>query len=119
MTKETHNPIIGYHAYDQAYHIITPDGTLNPVFSSPKRARQAAAAYGQGDAVVDVLALHLNGILSIIWQDTEDIALDGRAAQRFVKACKKRGISINKQEQKEIRVVETRPVYSCRQLLAV
>jgi len=114
MINESHNPIIGYHAYHRQRHIITPDGTLNPVFSSKKRALQAAESYGQREAVVDVIPLHLNGILSIIWHDTGDIVLDGRSAHRFVKACKRKSIPVNRNMQKGIRMAEPRPVFSCR-----
>lgn len=114
---QPHNPVIGYHAYDHDYHIIAPDETSNPVFYSAARALQAASDYGQAQRVSGITPLHLDGILSIIFHDTGDILLDGRATRRFIKACRQRQLPLNQRYLPDIRFTENQPVYSCRHLL--
>lgn len=112
-----HNPVIGYHAYDHRYRIISPDGTANPVFYSAARALAAASDYGQADRVLGITPLHLEGILSIIFHDTGDILLDGRAMRRFIEACRQRKLPLNQKYLPGIRFIESQAVYSCRHLL--
>jgi hypothetical protein len=43
--------------------------------------------------------------------------VDGRTAQRLIKACQQRGIRANKQARRAIKGYESEPIYSCRELL--
>jgi len=74
MSGESDNPIIGYLMVDANYHVISPPGEKRDVaFGSEERAWQAAAEYGVQEEVGLVSALHLEGILSVVWDDVGDI----------------------------------------------
>lgn len=118
-SKESYNPVIGYHIVDRDYRVIGPAGTsMNPAFYSKERALRAAEAYGRREEVREVVALHLDGALSVILHDVGDIQMDGVTARRFVKACRRRGLRVNQGESSRINEATREPVYSCRALLA-
>jgi hypothetical protein len=113
-----YNPIIGYVLVDRDYCVIGPAGTLiDPAFASKARARQAARRYGREGDVHEVGALHLAGVLSVIFHDVGDIQLDGQSAQRLVEACRRNGIAVNGAAAGQIDVEEREARYSCRQIL--
>jgi hypothetical protein len=119
-SEEPHNPVIGYLLVDETYTVISPSGTeINPAFYSQQEALEAAEAYGVRERVHEVIELYLEGIMNVVIEDTGDILADGRTAQRFVRACERRGMPINRDASQEIdeRVRDT--TYSCRQLLTV
>jgi len=118
MKKLKHNPIIGYHAVDRDYCVIGPPGTLlDPAFGSEDKARQAAKRYGMGKKLHLVGALHLGGVMGVIFHDVGDIQLDGESAQRLMNACQLNEIAVNPIAVQHIDPEEQEPKYSCRQIL--
>lgn len=116
--KVKFNPIIGYHIVDKNYCVMGPAGTaLDPAFASEARARQAARRYGREKEVHEVGALHLAGVLSVIFHDVGDIHLDGQSARRLVEACERNGIKVNPAAVRRIDAQEQEAKYSCRQIL--
>ena len=90
---------------------------MDAAFSSRERALQAAEGYGRREEVREVVALHLEGVLSVIFHDVGDIMVDGRTAKRLVKACRRRGIPVNRRVGCRIDERERETRYSCRELL--
>ena len=118
MRGKEYNPVIGYLLIDDNNHVMGPPGEAKDVaFYSEARALKAAEGYGQQAQVKLVSALHLRGILSVVWDDVGDIYLDGAAAQRLVKACARRGIKVKKKAKQRLKRAEVSPVYSSRALL--
>lgn len=118
--EEPHNPVIGYLLADETYSVIGPPGaSIDPAFYSRQEALEAAESYGVRDRVHEVVELHLQGVMAVVFKDVGDILIDGRTAKRFVRACERRGLPINREASQEIdeRVRDT--AYSCRQLLTV
>jgi hypothetical protein len=115
MRAESHNPIIGYLLVDENYHVIGPPGEKRDVaFGSEEAAWQAAEAYGVQEQVALVSALHLEGVLNVIWADVGDIYLDGMGGQRLVRACRERGIKVKGKERWRIKRQVREPIYSSR-----
>ncbi|MCP4601049.1 MAG: hypothetical protein GY847_11075 [Proteobacteria bacterium] len=116
--KEAHNPVIGYLLVDHTYTVVRPPGTLtSPAFYSRKEALEAAEAYELRGRVHEVVELHLQGVMSAVLEDESDIVVDGRTAQRFVRACEQRGWSVNQEMCQEIDERVRDMAYSCRRLL--
>ena len=118
MRGESNNPIIGYLLIDGNYHVISPPGEKRDVaFESEERAWQAAEEYGVGTQVGQVSALHLEGLLSVIWADEGDIYLDGVGAKRLVRACQGRGIKVKGKGRWGIKRQVRTPIYSSRAIV--
>lgn len=118
MKKPRYNPIIGYHIVDKTYRVIGPPGTkMDPAFGTKARAQQAAERYGKKNFIGTVIALHLAGLLSVIFHDVGDIQLDGESAKRLVEACRRNNIQVDRSLEDKIEAEEKEPVYSSRQLL--
>ena len=118
MRGEDHNPIIGYLLIDANYHVISPPGEKRDVaFQSEERAWQAAEEYGVREQVAQVTALHLGGILSVVWDDVGDIYLDGVGAKRLVTACQRRGIKVTGKARRGIKRQVVVPIYSSRKIV--
>ena len=116
-SEEPHNPVIGYLPVDETYTVIRPPGTLaSPAFYSRQEALEAAEAYGLSDRVHEVVELHLQGVMSAVLEDESDIVVDGRTAQRFVRACEQRGWRVNQETSQEIDERVRDMAYSCRRL---
>ena len=114
----THNPVIGYVMVDDRYHIIGPPGTnIDPVFHTEKNAIAAAERYGRKNDVFKIREQYLEGIFNITIWDDGDMMLDGGSAQRFVKACNRRGLKPDKRSVKQINLFEKSNNYSARRLL--
>lgn len=97
MTKraEKENPVIGYHVANGQYAVINRLGTReDPAFGSKERAVAAAERYGRGAEVKEVVALHLAGLLGVIFQDVGDVQLDGLAAKRLVDVCRGQQVKV-------------------------
>ena len=115
MSGESDNPIIGYLMVDANYQVISPPGEKRDVaFGSEERAWQAAAEYGVQEEVGLVSGLHLEGILSVVWDDVGDIYLDGVGAKRLVTACQRRGIKVKGKARWGIKRQVRAPIYSSR-----
>jgi len=118
MREEEYNPIIGYLLVDGNYHVLGPPGEKRDVaFQSEERAWQAAAEYGVRAQVALVSALHLGGILSVVWDDVGDIYLDGVGAKRLVTACQRRGIKVKGKARWGIKRQVEAPIYSSRAIV--
>ncbi len=118
MRGKGYNPIIGYLLVDKKYQVMGPPGEAKDVaYHTETRAKKAAAAYGYEPEVGKIAPLHLEGILSVVWDDVGDIYLDGPAAKGLVKACVKRRIKVNKWAKKRIKSQEAGTVYSSRELV--
>ena len=118
MRRESDNPIIGYLLVDGNYHVIGPPGEKRDVaFQSEERAWQAAEEYGVREQVAQVSALHLEGVLSVVWADVGDIYLDGVGAKRLVRACQGRGIKVKGQARWGIKRQVVAPIYSNRAIV--
>ena len=118
MSGESDNPIIGYLLVDGNYHVIGPPGEKRDVaFESEERAWQAAEEYGVQAQVALVSALHLEGILSVVWDDVGDIYLDGVGAKRLVTACQRRGIKVKGKARWGIKRQVRAPIYSSRAIV--
>jgi hypothetical protein len=118
MRGESYNPIIGYLLIDANYHVISPPGEKRDVaFQSEERAWQAAEEYGVREQVAQVTALHLGGILSVVWDDVGDIYLDGVGAKRLVTACQRRGITVKGKARRGIKGQVVAPIYSSRKIV--
>jgi len=118
MRGEEGNPIIGYLLVDAHYHVIGPPGEKRDVaFQSEARAWQAAGEYGVVEQVALVSALHLEGILSVVWDDVGDIYLDGVGAKRLVRACQERGIKVKGKARWGIKRQVRAPIYSSRAIV--
>ncbi len=95
-----------------------PPGEIKDVaYQSEARAKEAAVEYGYEAEVGQIAALHLGGVLSVVWGDVGDIYLDGPAAAALVKACRRRGIGVKRAVRKRVRRQERETVYSSRALL--
>ena len=113
-----YNPVVAYLAVDESYAVIGPPGEgIDPAFYSEEEALRAAAAYGRGDEVHEVVELYLEGILNVLFQDEGDIMVDGRTAERFVAACAGKGLRTNAEARAAIDTAVRETVYSCRELL--
>lgn len=111
--------MIGYVMVDSRYHIIGPPGTsIDPVFHCERSALDAAVRYGRSDKVHKISEQFLEGIFNVVVWDEGDMMLDGRCAQRFFKACKKRGLKPDKNFAKRINPYEKDNKYSSRKILA-
>jgi hypothetical protein len=118
MSGERDNPIIGYLLVDANYHVISPPGEKRDVaFESEERAWQAAGEYGVEEEVALVSALHLEGILSVVWEDVGDIYLDGVGARRLVRACQGRGNKVKGKVRWGIKREVRAPIYSSRAIV--
>jgi hypothetical protein len=118
MRGESYNPIIGYLLVDGNYHVISPPGEKRDVaFHSEERAWQAAEEYGVREQVAQVTALHLGGILSVVWDDVGDIYLDGVGAKRLVAACQRRGIKVKGKARRGLKRQVEVPIYSSRAIV--
>ena len=118
MSGERDNPIIGYLLVDANYHVISPPGEKRDVaFESEERAWQAAGEYRVAEEVALVSALHLEGILSVVWEDVGDIYLDGVGARRLVTACQGRGIKVKGKARWGIKRQVRAPIYSSRAIV--
>ena len=118
MRVEEDNPIIGYLMVDANYHVISPPGEKRDVaFESEERAWQAAAEYGVAEEVGLVSALHLAGILNVVWDDVGDIYLDGVGAKRLVRACQRGGIKVKGKARWGIKQQVRAPIYSSRAIV--
>ena len=119
MMQQAHNPVIGYVIVDKTRHVIGPPGiTIDPVFHSKKNAIAAAEKYGRKEDIHDIVEEYLEGIFNVVIRDEGDIMLDGQSAQRFCKACKKRGLRPNKKLADTVNLFEKENKYSARELLA-
>jgi hypothetical protein len=117
--RQGYNPVIGYLLVDETYSVIGPPGeSIDPAFYSREHALQAAQVYGRGGEVHEVVELHLEGVMNVVFDDVGDIWLDGQTAQRFVRACVRRGLEVDEEAQRKIEASVGETVYSCRQLLA-
>lgn len=117
MGDPSYNPVIGYMLLDENYRVISPDGkAVDPVFHSRERAVEAAEEYGRQAAVFKVEELYLEGTFNVVLYDVGDLMLDGHAAERFVKACRHRGMVPNKRAVKKTDPSVTQTKYSCREL---
>ncbi len=95
-----------------------PPGEMKDVaYQSEARAQAAAVEYGYEAEVGQIAALHLGGVLSVVWGDVGDIYLDGPAAAALVKACQKRGIRVKRAARKRVKRQELETIYSSRALL--
>lgn len=114
-----HNPIIGYHLVDYMYRVIAPpgDAKMNPCFGSKKKAMDAVERYGQKEQVLDMVALRLAGLLSVIFQDVGDIQMDGQSAKQMIAACQQNDIELDQELKKKVKAEEKDPIYSSRRLL--
>lgn len=114
-----HNPIIGYHLVDYTYRVIAPPGDerMNPCFGSKKKAMDAAERYGQEEQVIDVVALRLAGMLSVIFHDVGDIQMDGQSAKQMMAACQRNDIELDQKLKEKVKAEEKDAIYSSRQLL--
>jgi hypothetical protein len=121
MTKahhERHNPVIGYLPLDINHRVIGPPGTdIDPAFCSKERALLAAEKYGGTEDVFKAGEIYLEGIFNVVVWDEGDIMLDGQSAQRFVKACRRRGLKPDKKASKAINPLTQDARYSARKLL--
>jgi len=119
MKRPKYNPVIGYHLVDWEYSVIGPrgEGDLNPAFGSKEKAKKAAERYRREGEVREVVAVHVAGIVSAVFNMGVDIQLDGESAKRMVRACKRNGIEIDEEVEREIREEEEEAKYSCRRLL--
>jgi hypothetical protein len=118
MSGESDNPIIGYLLIDKNYHVMGPPGEKRDIaFQSEERAWQAAEGYGVREQVALVSALHLEGLLSVVWADVGDIYLDGVGAKRLVRACQGRGIKVKGKARWGIKRQVTAPIYSSRAIV--
>ena len=118
MRGEESNPIIGYLLVDANNHVIGPPGEKRDVaFQSEERAWQAAAEYGVREQVALVSALHLGGILRVVWDDVGDIYLDGVGARRLVMACQRRGIKVKGKARWGLKRQVGAPLYSSRAIV--
>lgn len=118
MRGSNYNPVIGYLLIDKEKHVMGPPGEKKDVaYHSAKRAQQAAEAYGYETEVGQIAPLHLEGIFSVVWGDVGDIFLDGSAATGLIKACKRRGITVNQIAKRQVKRQERETVYSSRALL--
>lgn len=118
--ERRYNPVIGYLLVDATYSVIGPPGRgIDPAFYSRREALQAAQRYGRQDEVHEVVALHLDGVLGVVLHDVGDILVDGRTAQRLVRACQRRGLAVNAQVCRQVNPSVRETVYSCRALLTV
>ncbi|MCX7681672.1 MAG: hypothetical protein N2508_06890 [Anaerolineae bacterium] len=98
--------------------MIGPPGTrLDPAFSTEARALEAAAKWGRRAEVSMTVPLHLEGLLGVL-RCGGDIVLDGAAALRLVKACRRQGIRIDRRIGETIRAEETEALYSSRAIVA-
>jgi len=114
--RRAHNPVIGYLLVDRAYRVLDPrGGQQDPAFGTPAAARAAAARYGRASEVARVEALHLAGLLRVIFDDVGDIQLDGLAAQRLVAVCRAQGLAVADSLSIDPTVLEA--CYSSRRLL--
>ncbi len=112
----SYNPIIGYVGLDFSRRVIGPDDKTDPAFHSPASARNAVEGYGRLSDLFTVGEIFLEGIFNVIVHDTGDIKADGRTALRFVKACRRRGLKINKKLRNQIEEREESAIYSLREL---
>ena len=113
-----YNPIIGYLGLDTNRRVIGPDDKTDVIFYSTSKVRKAIESYGRLSDLLTIQELFLEGIFNVIVHDTGDIKADGRSSYRFVKACRKRGLKINKKARNLIDVSEESAVYSLRELFA-
>jgi len=113
-----YNPIIGYLGLDTNRRVIGPDDKTDVIFYSTSKVRKAIESYCRLSDLLIIQELFLEGIFNVIVHDTGDIKADGRSAYRFVKACRKRGLKINKKARNLIDVSEESAVYSLRRLFA-
>ncbi len=92
LKGKNYNPVIGYLIIDKYNQVMGPPGEIKDVtYQSEARAKAAAVEYGYEAEVGQIAALHLGGVLSVVWGDVGDIYLDGpAAAAALVKACQKR-----------------------------
>ncbi len=112
------NPIIGYVPHDIQHNIIGPSGSnIDPCFRTTQRACRAAEKYGRQDDFFEAGELFLEGIFNVVVWDEGDIMLDGQSAKRFIKACKKRGLTPSKSHAKKINIFNKEARYSSRRLL--
>lgn len=114
----SYNPIIGYVGLDSTRRVIGPDDKTDTAFHNPAKVRSAVEGYGRKSDLFTVGEIFLEGIFNVIVHDTGDIKADGRTAFRFVKACRKRGLKINKKARNLIEEREESAIYSLRELFA-
>jgi hypothetical protein len=115
---ERHNPVIGYLPLDADHRVIGPPGTdIDPAFCTKERALAAAEKYGRTEDVFKAGEIYLEGIFNVVVWDEGDIMLDGQSAQRFVKACRRRGLKPDKRASKAINAFVQDTKYSARRLL--
>ena len=116
--EERHNPVIGYVLVDANNRVIGPPGTkIDPAFCTKERALSAAKSYGRKEEVFKADEIYLEGIFNVVVWDEGDIILDGQGAQRFVKACRRRGLKPDKRTSKSINTFCQEAKYSARKLL--
>ncbi len=117
MGDASYNPVVGYMLIDENHRVISPDGkTVNPVFHSKERAEQAAEEHDRQADVFKVEELYLEGTFNVVLYDVGDLMFDGQAAERFVKACRHRGMVPNKTAARKIDPSVTQTKYSCWEL---
>lgn len=77
----------------------------------------AVERYGQKEQVLDMVALRLAGLLSVIFQDVGDIQMDGQSAKQMIAACQQNDIELDQELKKKVKAEEKDPIYSSRRLL--
>ena len=115
---EKHNSVIGYVVVDINHKIICSSGTdIDPAFCARERALLAGERYRRTEEVFKAEQIYLEWIFKVVVWDEGDIMLDGQSAQRFVKACMRRGLKRDKRGARTINRLIQQGKCSVRKLL--